>query len=247
MLPILALVGVSVLSTLAGKVVTSLIERSLAGGAATNAGKAFDAVLEWSQATQSGRTDAKISDGIPRTSSTSTISHGPGKDASLGLLVAQLRAQRSLTGLSGALPAVGGSSRGTLASGYIGRKVVANGSVIDLRGPVPSILRYLLPRAAASVQVEVQDLQGNVIRTVQLGAQPGGLHQLPFDGRGLQSGLYVYKVIAADVQGLPLVGISTATGRVTEVRFEGGRPFLVVGGALVPVAGVYEVGSHASA
>jgi flagellar hook assembly protein FlgD len=120
----------------------------------------------------------------------------------------------------------------------IGGQITANGSVIDLRGPIPPVLRYRLPSAAGSVQVEVRDLQGKVVRTVELGPQPGGVHEQYFDGRGLQSGLYTFKVIADDARGLPIVGVSTASGRVSGVRFEGDQAFLVVGSSLVPLMSV---------
>lgn len=248
MIPIIAAMGISVLSTLAGKAVTALIDRNLSGSTAADSGKnSFDTILERSQAAKLTRAHAKGLDSLPPQGLAPTFASGPAKDASLGLLTAQLTRERSLAPLTGLLAASQRLVSRSVVGEQIGRKVSANGSLIDLRGPIPPTLQYRLPTAAASVQVEVRDLQGTVVRTVQLGPQPGGLHQLPFDGRGLQSGLYQYRVIAADAGGLPIARVSTASGRVSEVRFEGGQAFLVVGGSLVPLMGVYEAEGSARA
>jgi len=242
MFPIIAAIGISVLSKLAGKAVTTLIDRNAGGSAAADPGKSsFDTILEQSQTTKSTRARANGFNSLPPQGLAPTFASGLPKDASLGLLTAQLTTQRSLAPRTGLLAAPQRPVSRSVVGDQIGRKVSANGSIIDLRGgPVPPTLQYRLPTAAASVQVEVRDLQGVVVRTVQLGQQPGGLHQLPFDGRGLQSGLYLYRVIATDAGGLPIARVSTASGRVSEVRFEGGQAFLVVGGSLVPLKSVYE-------
>jgi flagellar hook assembly protein FlgD len=242
MFPIIAAMGISVLSKLAGKAVTALIDRNAGGGATADLGKSsFDTILEQSQATKSTRARTKGFNSLPAYGLAPTLASGLTKDASMGLLTAQLTTQRSLAPPRGLLAASHGRVSRSVVGNQIGRKVSANGSLIDLRGgPVPPTLQYRLPTAAASVQVEVRDLQGVVVRTVQLGSQPGGLHQLPFDGRGLQSGLYLYRVIATDAGGQPIDRVTTASGRVSEVRFEGGQAFLVVGGSLVPLKSVYE-------
>ena len=241
MIPIIAAIGISVLSTLAQKAATALIDRNLGGSAAVDPGKsAFDTILEQSQATKSIRSRANGFNSLPPHGLAPTLASGLTNDASLGLLTAQLTRERSLAPRAGLLAAPQKPVSRSVVGDRIGRKVSANGSAIDLRGPVPPTLQYRLPTAAVSVQVEVRDLQGVVVRTVQLGPQPGGLHQLPFDGRGLQSGLYLYRVIATDAGGLPIARVSTASGRVSDVRFEGGQAFLVVGDSLVPLKSVVD-------
>src|SRR5574337_562186 len=206
MLPILAAIGVSMLSTLAQRAVSAVVEGSLGGRATEGSGNnSFDAVLERSAA-QSTQAPVQVSNTL--TSRRPSV--------------------------------VGGSAR---ATDLIGRKIAANGSAFEVRGGLQTILRYRLPTAAATVQMEVRDLRGNLVRTVPMGPQPGGLHQLPFDGRGLPSGLYLYRIVAADAAGQPIARVSTATGRVMGVQFENGQPFLNVGSALVPLGGIFDVSS----
>lgn len=242
MLPILAAIGISALSTLVGKAATALIEQHLGGITSTDSAKSsFATILERSQATKSTRAHSKGLD----TLAVSSLVNGRAEGASLGRLTTELAAQRSLAPISGFTAAPQrpvAIQRSALSSravqDQIGRQVTANGSVIDLRGPIPPVLRYRLPSAAGSAYVEVRDLQGKIVRRVELGPQPGGVHEQYFDGRGLQSGLYTYKVIARDTTGLPIACASTASGRVSGVRLEEGQAFLIVGSSLVPLMSV---------
>lgn len=241
MIPMLAAVGVSMLSTLAGKTITALIERDLGGGTTVDSGKgSFEAILERSQAMQSSRTPAKRVDPLPSQGVMPTVVGDSARSASIGLQTAGLATYRTPASRTALLAAPPWAVSPGRAGDLIGRKIAANGSVFELRGQIPT-LHYHLPTVAASVQIEVRDLRGTVVRTVQLGSQPGGLHRISFDGRGLPSGLYLYRVVAADAAGQPIARVSTAYGRVLGVRFEGGQPLLNVGSALVPLAGVFEV------
>lgn len=241
MLPMLAAIGVSMLSALARKTVTALIEQDLGGGTAIDSGKkSFEALLERSRAAQSAQAAARGFEFPTAQGVTSTAVGVPASSASAGLSPAGLVTHRTLV-RQAALPA---TQSGTVGSGragdLVGRKIAANGSLFELRGQFPT-LRYHLPTAAASVQIEVRDLQGTVVRTVRLGSQPGGLHRILFDGRGLPSGPYLYRVVATDGAGQPMARVSTAVGRVLGVEFQGGQPLLNVGGALVPPIGVFDV------
>jgi hypothetical protein len=241
MLPVLAAIGVGILSTIVGKLATSVIDRSFSTSKASDAGATFQTILERSQATKPTRSVPTLSETLAQTSISSALVSGLGKDSAAPRLIPRERSQPVII----APAASGRPLTPGLVSGYVGRKVAANASVIDLGGGVPPRLRYRLPHPAGSVQIDVQDLQGKVVRTIRLGPQPAGMHVLAFDGRGLKSGRHVYRVSAADLQGQPLAGVSTTSGPVTEVRFADGQPFLVVGGSLVPLAGISDPGPAA--
>ncbi len=204
----------------------------------------------------------------------STPNKGLGKDAFMKLLVAQLRNQDPLNPLQGtdfiaqtaqftsleqlqqinaSLTQLAASSAGTnsasldaaLAAGYIGKVVTTNGTILDLGGGGPATLSYSLP-SAATVTIQVSDLQGNPVRTLQLGTQPAGQGTMTFDGLGddgrpLPSGRYLYKVRAVDAAGGSVAGAGTTSGLVTGLNFEGTQPFLVVGGNLIRLSEILQV------
>ncbi len=98
-------------------------------------------------------------------------------------------------------------------------------------------------RIAASVAVQLQDEVGNLVRTIGLGQQGGGPHQVSFDGlddagRPLPSGTYTYRVQALDGTGRPIPGVVTLEGQVTGISTESGQLVLLLGDLRVPLSSV---------
>ena len=56
-----------------------------------------------------------------------------------------------------------------------------------------TLIRYDLPEIGI-VTMTIYDITGREVRTLDLGIQRSGSHQIPFDGRGLSSGVYFYKL-----------------------------------------------------
>ncbi len=54
-------------------------------------------------------------------------------------------------------------------------------------------LQYTLP-AASAVELTVYDVGGRVVAQIRQGVQPAGKHEIHFDGSGLASGVYLYRL-----------------------------------------------------
>ena len=88
------------------------------------------------------------------------------------------------------------------AVGMVGRWALAPGSSLPA-GEGPAAFAVELPSSAAAVQALVTDAAGTVVRTIDLGAQPGGLHDAAWDrlddaGRPAPAGAYQVRVVAAN-------------------------------------------------
>lgn len=104
MIPIIAAIGIGVLSTLTEKAVTALIDHARGGHTAADPGKpSFNAVLERSQRTPSTRPPTKGCTHPHSEHLAPSVTSGPATEASLSLLTAQLAEQRSLAHLSSLL------------------------------------------------------------------------------------------------------------------------------------------------
>jgi flagellar basal-body rod modification protein FlgD len=144
-----------------------------------------------------------------------------------------------------------GGATAASGAGLLGRTVTVNGSPLALEAGRPTSVGYALPSGASSVAIQVLDASGKAVRTMAVGQQGRGLHQVVFDGlddegRRLASGAYTYRVAAVDAGGRLLSGASTGMGRVSGFNVEQGELVLLVGDQRVPlssVVGVMEGGS----
>lgn len=150
--------------------------------------------------------------------------------------------QKVLSQLGGGGPATGPAS----AAALLGRTVTVNGSPLTLDGANGAGLQYQLPAAAPSVFVQVVDESGAAVRTMAVGQQGGGVHQIVFDGRDdqgrqLPAGNYTYRVAAADAAGKLVPGIITGGGQVSGISVDDGQLMLLIGAARVPMSSVVGV------
>lgn len=88
------------------------------------------------------------------------------------------------------------------AAGMVGRWALTPASSLPA-GEGPAAFAVELPSSAASVQALVTNAAGVVVRTIDLGAQPGGLHDAAWDrlddaGRPAAAGAYQVRVVAAN-------------------------------------------------
>lgn len=118
------------------------------------------------------------------------------------------------------------------ASGYIGKEVRAVGDNLSIRpdGSVSSMY-YLLAENAESVHMNIFDENGNIVRTLQLGAQAAGEHEFEWDGKDwkgaeLPEGNYMVAMAAEDADGAAILLQTEVSGKVEGVQLAGGQHYL---------------------
>ncbi|MBU1003572.1 MAG: flagellar hook assembly protein FlgD [Proteobacteria bacterium] len=133
---------------------------------------------------------------------------------------------------------IGGLSKTTAqqqmvnAASYIGKDVRAVGDNLSIHddGSVSS-LYYLLGDNATNVFANIFDKDGNIVRTVEMGAQASGEHEYVWDGKDwkgekLTEGTYYVALAAEDAEGSPILTQTEVSGRVAGVMYDGGMHYL---------------------
>lgn len=161
---------------------------------------------------------------------------------------AQFTSLEQLTNMNQSLNQLLAQNGNTVTGGaaLLGRTVTVNGTAIQLDGTSGGTLAYRLPAGAAAVAIQVQDATGTPVRTLLLGQQGAGTHQLAFDGldddgRRLPAGTYRYQVRGVDAAGGLIPGVVTGGGQVTGLNVENGQLILLLGQERVPLSSVVSV------
>lgn len=127
------------------------------------------------------------------------------------------------------------SLNNSMMMGMIGRQVTGESDSIQVSDGGISKGGYTLD-AACDVTVKILDDNGSLVRTINVGAQQAGSHDVSWDGRDgsgrrMPSGTYHFQVEAVDSSGRVLDVKTTVSGTVYSLRLEEGIPSLVLGGA----------------
>ncbi|MFB3816386.1 MAG: flagellar hook assembly protein FlgD [Candidatus Methylomirabilales bacterium] len=165
---------------------------------------------------------------------------------------AQFSSLEQLQNMNRSLERLLAQSGGGLTGGaaLLGRTVTVNAGSLSLGTQGGAAITYSLPAGAAGVAIQIQDPAGTPVRTLLLGAQGAGSHQVPFDGldeagRRLPAGAYRYRVRAVNAAGQVLPGVVTGGGTVTGLNVEDGRLILLLGDERVALSDVVAVVSEA--
>ncbi len=132
------------------------------------------------------------------------------------------------------------------AFAFLDKDVTVPGGKVTLRDGQAPGMQFSLPRRAASVQVNIRDMADNPVRTLELGAQDEGRHQVTWDARGedgrpVPEGRYRYSVTARTEQAEQVPAELFMRGKVSSVRFKDGRPLLQVNGEEVDIREVVQM------
>jgi flagellar basal-body rod modification protein FlgD len=228
----------AIVASLAGGVLSALMQKVLAGGGAEASAPAkapelnrddFLRLLTVQLRNQDPLNPISNTDFIAQTAQFSALEQLQNVNRTLGTLAEKI-----------------GTPAPATAAALLGRVVTANGSAFTLEAGQEGSLRYTLPAAAGAVAVRIQDADGALVRTLLFGAQDRGAHQVHFDGRDdqgqrLPAGTYTYQVTALDSAGRALRGSYTSVGPVTGIGLDRGQLVLQLKAERVPLSAVLEV------
>jgi len=163
----------------------------------------------------------------------------PMDNAQVTSQIAQLSTVSGITQLNNTLLALSGQmdvSHSMQAASLIGKEVLVPGEKIRLgtstdaadatnanaKVATPAGVDLLAP--AASVQVDILDGSGQVVRSIDLGALPEGVHAFTWDGKGdgdadLADGAYTVKVTALTAAKQAVPAHALTYGKVSSVAY----------------------------
>jgi flagellar basal-body rod modification protein FlgD len=119
-----------------------------------------------------------------------------------------------------------------MRTGYanlVGKTITAKTTGLDVPPPAGSSLSINLGSNAQSVEVDIVDpATGKTVRTMQLGAEPSGKVQLPFDGmddsgQPLPNGHYKIAIQAKGSDGSAVTANADIQGTIGSIDFNGGN------------------------
>jgi flagellar basal-body rod modification protein FlgD len=204
--------------------------------------------------------DNIVSSYKPKEDETAKQNDALGRDAFLTMLVAQLKNQDPLNPMDGTdfssqlaqfsqleqlmtlNQSVENMAQGSGAESsdnimdFIGKEVSGQVDTISVTGGEATGGYFNLDKAA-EVKVTVTDVDGNPVRTFDLGQQAKGGHSISWDGKdssGKVVGNGTYKYVVSINTGSGFVDLpSTVSGEVQGVSYSNGKAFLVVNGVLM--------------
>ena len=127
----------------------------------------------------------------------------------------------------------------------IGKTADLGSDAISLESGTTSNFEVYFPSDIQQGSVNITDLDGNAVATIDVGTNPAGVYQFDWDGINsagniADSGIYRVNATYSDPDGNPL---QTRLGAypIESVRFEGGNTLVKVGSSYVPLSQVSEV------
>ena len=132
---------------------------------------------------------------------------------------------------------------------FLDKDVTVRGGGVPVNNGHAPGLQYSLPRDAETVTLSILDSQGAPVRQLELGAQGPGSHSVNWDGQDAQGkpvpdGFYRYTVAARSQDQDSIPADLYVRGKVSGVRFEGGRPKLTINGEDIDVRDVIEMSNR---
>ncbi len=141
---------------------------------------------------------------------------------------------------------IANSLNNSIATTFIGKEVHAVGNQVHLSEEGDLEIRFNQERASAETLVNIYNSAGTMVRSLDLGAMPGGGVGVEWDGKDesgerLPEGSYYVEVLASDYDSNRIATVTFMMGLVTGVRYFDNRALLLVGEEEVALENVIEV------
>lgn len=149
--------------------------------------------------------------------------------------LAQFGALEKLGNIETGIQGMQGGQRketGMQAMHLIGRRVEAQGQAIDLVPGQGATFRPVAERGLQPLKASIFDLQGQLVRTIDVSALPEGSpvvwDGLTDQGQPAPAGRYTFRVLAKDAEGKAKEIGNEVSGTVTGMEMRGETPLLLV-------------------
>jgi len=138
------------------------------------------------------------------------------------------------------------TAQNTSALNLIGKTVESHGNTFKHTANTSETLSYSLASNAESVRVDIFDIAGSQIDTVNLDSQTQGKNTASWDGfdkhgNPLPAGTYSYTVKADNQAGAPIAVDTFSSGLVSDVVFGKDETYAIVNGKELPISAIKRV------
>jgi len=132
------------------------------------------------------------------------------------------------------------------AVNFIGKTVTSSGNSIHLTDGVSDDLQFELGADAKAVFMNIYDVAGNYVKTIESGALSAGEQTLKWGGADqagnkVSDGAYTFEVAAVDADDNMVNTKTFTSGMVTGVTFKNGSLCLLAGNKEIPVDTVIQI------
>jgi len=132
----------------------------------------------------------------------------------------------------------------------VGKNATVKGSLITTDGSGIGVpVAFTQDRVSDKTTVQIQDANGKIVRTLDLGSRPVGISKITWDGRSddgivQPAGTYAVSVKSSDADGGTVSVSQETTGTINGVAFDKGYPVLrLSNGVSAPVSDLLRVES----
>ncbi|MEJ2657228.1 MAG: flagellar hook assembly protein FlgD [Desulfobacterales bacterium] len=129
--------------------------------------------------------------------------------------------------------------------GYIGKTIKANDNTMIVEDGTVQTGIYSIDESG-DVTLDVYDSEGQKVRTLYLGSEDKGEHEVDWNGRDdagnmVEDGTYMFEITARDGNGLYIPSNTYISGEVTGLTYKNGQPYLMIGDKIINSSNIIEV------